>query len=153
MKMKTIVKIMVAAVLMALPLSGMAQVREKVPYTLAKNYFLRNDAQITTKKITSQKDFDRHFGAAAVMGKDGAPTKIDFTRQFVIALAGQPTNHMTTYDVTEVAVEDGVLNVEYMTNVGEETLTYYMKPMVLLILDIDYARMGVMYTRVFPTTE
>ena len=144
--MKTIAKLLMAIIMIALPAVAMAQAAEKVPFTLAKNYFLKNDAQLAQKKITSQKDFDRYFGAAAVMGKDGMPTKIDFTKQFVIAIAGQPTNHHTTYEVTGITVEDGMLDVAYTATIGKEAMSYYMKPLVLVVLDINYARMSVTYS-------
>ena len=39
----------------------------------------------TNVELTTQEDFNRYFGEAAYMGKDGEPTKIDFNEDFVIA--------------------------------------------------------------------
>lgn len=67
----------------------------KVPYTEAKNYFVKNTYKtdaIIFKKIISQKEFDEIFGMATTMGKNGKPTNIDFSKDYVIALIGKETN-------------------------------------------------------------
>ena len=48
-------------------------------------YYLHDTIPQTCLKITSQEQFDRYFGPAAFMGKDGEPTPIDFSRELVIA--------------------------------------------------------------------
>src|SRR5262245_32199737 len=53
-----------------------------VPYTIAQRYFVNNtyhDGDLADPKITSQAEFNKFFSAAAIMGKNGRPTKIDFT--------------------------------------------------------------------------
>jgi hypothetical protein len=45
--------------------------------------------------VTSQEAFDSLYHAAAVMGKDGAPTAIDFSKQFVIGVVLPLTNDHT----------------------------------------------------------
>lgn len=60
----------------------------KVPCRVAQNYFLRNDAGLTGSSVVeTQQQFDRLFGAAAMMGKDGKPTKIDFSRERVLVVS------------------------------------------------------------------
>lgn len=71
-----------AAALYASCASGGASVK----YAVARNYFVNRNAAIPQDmKIQSRKDFDRCFGMAATMGKDGKPTEIDFEKSFVIA--------------------------------------------------------------------
>lgn len=59
-----------------------------VQYTLAKNYFFSSGNKITVPtlfKISNENEFYQYFGEAAVKGKDGEPTPIDFKCQFVLA--------------------------------------------------------------------
>ena len=59
-------------------------VASEVPYVVAKGYFVRNDVRrIPNGKITDARLFKEIFGAAAVMGPDGLPTKIDFEKDYV----------------------------------------------------------------------
>ena len=60
---------------------------ENVPFEVAKNYFFKNGQTIpTSPKITAAEAFDRLFGMATFMGKDGQPTTIDFDKQFVLVI-------------------------------------------------------------------
>lgn len=57
---------------------------QEIPYTLAKNYFINNT--ITSgvpTKITTAKDFEKYFGLASFMGKNGEPTKINFDKEYI----------------------------------------------------------------------
>ena len=57
-------------------------IQSDIPYIVAERYFLKNNvSDISEPKITTQKEFDELFGAAAVMGKNGMPTKIDFAKE------------------------------------------------------------------------
>ena len=45
---------------------------ENVPFQVAKNYFFKNGQTLpASPKITTAEAFDRLFGMAAFMGKDG----------------------------------------------------------------------------------
>ena len=58
----------------------------EVAFEVAKNYFFKNDHEIpASPKITTAEEFGKLFGMATTMGKDGKPTEIDFTKQFVLA--------------------------------------------------------------------
>ena len=62
--------------------------KNAVSYTEARNYFHNNNAPLPGKlKITTEEEFYRHFSPAALMGKGGEVTPIDFRRSFVIAKA------------------------------------------------------------------
>jgi hypothetical protein len=63
---------------------------------VAQGYFLKNDIEnIPNPKITSYNEFNRLFGCAAVMGKDGMPTKIDFSKVYIIAVSKPETYRET----------------------------------------------------------
>ncbi|HLT53738.1 MAG TPA: hypothetical protein VKZ97_07600 [Flavobacteriaceae bacterium] len=75
-----------------------------IPYTVAQRYFVNNTVTngIENPKIETKEEFDSVFGAAAVMGKDGIPTDIDFTKQYVIAVATPPTDVETTLEPVDL---------------------------------------------------
>ncbi len=65
------------------------QKNKKVAFTQANNYFVSNtvsEGMLVFPKITSEKEFNKLFGKAPIMGKKGQPTPIDFSKQYVIAV-------------------------------------------------------------------
>ena len=118
-----------------------------VPYKVAEHYFLRNDVDGRTVpvKISSQKDFDRHFGMAAVMG--GQPTAIDFDRQFVIDIVLPETNHSTTIHPETLTDQGEALQLEYGVSVAPEENTWTSVPVSLLIVDKKFERASVTLLR------
>ncbi|MFD2555253.1 hypothetical protein [Sphingobacterium tabacisoli] len=89
-----------------------------IPYTIAQHYFVNNTVTngIENPKIETKEVFDSIFGAAAVMGKDGRPTDIDFTKQYVIAV---------TTPVTDVETKLEPVDLKKSAN-GEVLFTYKM---------------------------
>ena len=80
---KTIFATFVAVYFLALAAcSGSKEAKndvEQVSYHEARNYFLNLGQEVAVgQKITNEHDFNRYFGMAAYMGKDGEPTHIDF---------------------------------------------------------------------------
>lgn len=117
------------------------QLLKKIPYTIAEHYFFRNDAQVPTNpKINTREAFDSLFGMAAVMGDNGAPTSIDFEKQFVIAVVLPVTNQ--TVDLSDkVLIDDGkTLTFEYTAQRHEETNSYESRPIMLVVVDRQYER-------------
>ena len=113
----------------------------RVPYTLARNYFRRNDSieDVLPLKITSEEELLRFFGYAAVMGRNGEPTRIDFEKSFVIPIMLPQTDRET-----EIVI-DGLyhkrpesLTLAFKAVQGEEPLGYTMLPFELLIVDGIY---------------
>ena len=114
-----------------------------VNYTVAKNYFFKNGAVIPDNpKISSADEFQNLFGMAAVMGKDGMPTAIDFSKQFVLAVVLPVTDVATEIQPLDVKVQDGELVYEYSVKTGEK-MTYSMQPMKLIVLDREYDGLNV----------
>lgn len=67
-----------------------------IPYRVANHYFVNNTIKkLPTAKVASQKEFDALFGCAPVMGKDGAPTTINFSKEYVIAVSKPETYYST----------------------------------------------------------
>ena len=108
----------------------------KIEYQSIKNYFVKNTIKKGQKrKIENQKKFDTLFGAAAIMGKDGKPTAIDFKKQNVVAIIGNRTNYNTSYEITGVAMGSmGTVVVSYKINKGEKT-TYSIQPFTAITID------------------
>ncbi len=111
---------------------------KKVSYQVANHYFVKNDVSGNVPaKITTQQDFDKYFGAAAVMGKGGLPTEIDFTKEFVVAIALPETNKDTEIVPSSVRSNNGLLNVYYQVKEGSAG-SYSIRPVQLLIVSKKY---------------
>lgn len=113
----------------------------RVPFELAKGYFLRNDVEVEEfpTHITSQAQLDQFFGMAAVMGENGKPTVIDFDKNFVIPVVYPETDQETSLVVerfwhtapTELTLSVGAVR-------GEEHRSFTIRPVLLLIVDNYY---------------
>lgn len=107
----------------------------KIDYVQLHNYFIKNTVKKVKTKITSQKEFDSYFGAATVMGTNGKPTSIDFTKQTVIAISKEATNYNTSIEITGVALGSmGDIIVSYKISKGTKQ-TYTSRPLALLVID------------------
>ena len=115
----------------------------KVAYTEAKNYFHKNDAPLPESiRITSQEEFDRQFGMAAHMGKDGRPTAIDFGKEFVLTKVLPETNLETELTPLSLTREDGKLQLTYRLVQGKPQ-SYTSQPMFILIVPKAYMNLDV----------
>lgn len=108
---------------------------QQVGYTEAHGYFVRNDAPVHAAcYYDSRESFDSVFGCAAVMGKDGLPTEIDFDRQSVIAVIGSETSRPTEYRAVSLTQKSDTLRLRYKAKEQAST-TYTMQPLLLLVID------------------
>ena len=108
---------------------------ESLSFDVVKNYFFRNDASIpSSPKITTQEQFESLFGAAAFMGKDGQPTPVDFTRQFVIAVVLPETDIETRLEPVSLTRSGNTLTFTYAKTEGEK-VSYAMRPLLLIASD------------------
>lgn len=110
---------------------------ESVAYETVQGYFVKNDADLSTLKngkITTEAEFAAIFGPAPVMGANGMPTTIDFTKQYVIAIVGNKTDSAVT--ITPMALEKNanVLTFTYEYKVGEKQ-TFTIQPALLIAVD------------------
>lgn len=106
-------------------------------YKVAEKYFVKNDQTVNTpteKVITNQEEFDKIFGAAAHMGKNGTPTAIDFSKEQVIAIMLPVTNiytkiHPINLIITKIKDAEFYYKIEY----GEK-LNFNIKPLALIVV-------------------
>lgn len=111
---------------------------ENVPFQVAKNYFFKNDQTLpASPKITTAAAFDRLFGMAAFMGKDGQPTAIDFDKQFVLAIVLPVTDMSTQIMPLKVEAKGNRLFYYYEVKTGEQ-LSFSIQPVSIIILDKQY---------------
>ena len=111
---------------------------ENVPFQVAKNYFFKNDQPLPAgPKITTAAAFDRLFGMAAFMGKDGQPTAIDFDKQFVLAIVLPVTDMSTQIMPLKVEAKGNRLFYYYEVKTGEQ-LSFSIQPVSIIILDKQY---------------
>ena len=110
----------------------------EVAFEIAKNYFFKNDQQIpSSPKITTEEEFNKLFGMATVMGKDGKPTAIDFTKQFALAIVLPVTDTATEITPVKVEAKSDSLFYTYEAKTGEKQ-TYSIQPVSIIILDKQY---------------
>lgn len=118
-----------------------ATANHAISYSEARNYFFRNDAKQPTELliIHSQAELEQYFGEAAFMGKGGEPTKIDFSKQFVVAKVLPVTNHSTNISLRRIERSgDNHLTLVWHIAVNDTPQSYSMQPMKLVVLDKKY---------------
>lgn len=110
----------------------------EIPYTVAQRYFVKNnfDGKFSNP-ITSQTEFNRIFGAAAVMGKNGKPTSIDFDKEFVVAVIGKSNSNAEEFQPLSVNKTGEELEVTYQRT-AKGFQTYTSTPLLLLVLKNKY---------------
>lgn len=131
---------MVVCCLAAVAMTSCAVSNETVNYKEVKNYFYRNDAPKGEQllKLTTQVEFDRYFGAAAFMGKNGQPTLIDFKKDFVIAKILPETNRSTEIkDIKLAKSSNGHLTFSYSTT-DKEPQSFSIRPTVQITVSREY---------------
>lgn len=106
--------------------AGSVQHGKKLAYTIANHYFVRNDvSQYGTMTINTQADFDKVFGAAAVMGKGGLPTQIDFSKQTVLAVTMPPSGYEVELSPESLSSDgNGMTTFRYRAIKGAEHKSY-----------------------------
>lgn len=105
-------------------------------YNRMYNYYVNNYFNNGTHKLVihNQQDFDAVFGAGAVMGHNGQPTKINFSRQFVIAVILSETNRQTTIETAMLKRVGDRLYFSYIIEEGHAT-SYTMRPFTAVVVD------------------
>ena len=139
---KTIFATFVAVYFLALAAcSGRKQAKndvEQISYHEARNYFLNLGQEVAVgQKITNEQDFNRYFGMAAYMGKDGEPTGVDFDNEFVLPIVLPETDCET--EIIDVALSGNasVINLDYKIKVGAKR-DFFTRPIKLLVVDKAY---------------
>lgn len=109
----------------------------KIPYITAKRYFVNNtvpDGIFLHPKITSQEAFEKLFGMATVMGKDGTPTPIDFSNQYAIAVINHTTNAHVSMAAKSLIEKNGIITFTYSkTETPSQSLTQYRHCLIVVV--------------------
>ena len=119
--------------------TGNTEISSEVAFEVARNYFFKNNQEIPANpKITSEEQFHQLFGMATTMGKDGKPTAIDFTRQFVLAIVLPVTDMETEITPVKVEAKGDSLFYTYEVKTGEKQ-SYSIQPISLIILNKEFS--------------
>ena len=111
---------------------------EEVAFEVAKNYFFKNGQTVpASPKITTEEEFNKLFGMATTMGKDGKPTEIDFAKQFVLAIVLPVTEMATEISPVKVEAKGDTLLYTYDVKVGEKQ-SFSTQPLSIIILNKKY---------------
>ncbi len=118
-------------------------VLKDVPFTQLDHYFFKNGQEIPADpKIDTEEEFSALFGMAAVMGKDGIPTPVDFSKEFVIAVVKPVTDQLTELSPISLQMSDGDLVFTYSETTGEK-MSWSMQPLLLVKADRRYGTAAV----------
>jgi len=113
---------------------------EEIPYTIANRYFVKNtikNERFDPLKIDDQAKFDEYFGAATVMGADGKPTAIDFSKQYVIAIVEKESNYEMMIKPISLKKEAKNIILSYKKEKGKD-LSFTIRYAFLIIVDKKY---------------
>ena len=115
-----------------------------VSYRQAQNYFVFGDTVPPTPfRILSVQQLGATFGMAAVMGRNGEPTRIDFASEFAIAVVLPETNLPTELEpVSLVRTGDGRLRLTYRAH-RRPVASWTMRPFLLLIVSRKYIHLPI----------
>lgn len=110
-----------------------------IPYIVAKNYFLNNSVKVLSEsKISTQEQFNKLFGMATTMGKDGNPTAIDFSKQYVIAISKPSTDfNMELIPISLQKNKEDNIVFTYKAKAGEK-MSYFITPCLLILVNKTY---------------
>lgn len=108
-----------------------------ISYTELQNYFVLND--MVGKKaqnviIDNEQQFRRYFGDAAVMGRNGMPTHVDFKTQYVLAVILPVTNRATVVIPGEISQVGNTVIVNYSVRKGSKQ-SYSVIPFAAVAID------------------
>lgn len=113
---------------------GLPQTQPHLPFTVAERYFVKNNVSVVPVVFKDKASFEKVFGMASFMGKNGLPTPIDFEKSFVIAVAEPETDHSTELMPVSLSKGDNGLVFTYEAQIGEK-MTYRMRPSMAIIVD------------------
>jgi len=120
----------------------------QIPYKIAKNYFVNNTYRsnsLQEKKINNANTFNEIFGMATVMGENGKPTAIDFSKEFVIALIGEVSENEISYTPISLKEKDGQLSFEYAIHTKQASGAL-MQSSLIMIVDRQFEKDSVAFS-------
>lgn len=119
---------------------GKGLLNEKIPYKEAKNYFVKNNFEgaLDNPQFDSQQDFDKVFGTATIMGENGKPAPIDFSKEFAVAQIEDPSSQSVELKPVSVSKNANILEIKYRKIIRDINPTYKSQPVMILIIDRKY---------------
>ena len=111
-----------------------------IPFKAARGYFRRSDTREDRLPVAirTEEELLHYFGMAAVMGKDGEPTAVDFDKSFVIPVAFPETDRETDIVVDSFQrTGSRQLTLTVSTRRGEPQ-SYTVLPLEILVVDGFY---------------
>ena len=114
----------------------------EVPFEVAKNYFYNHNVGIPGTKITTQEDFQKHFGMATRMGAEGKPTEIDFSKQFVVDFLLPGSKWQMEINPLKVETKGDTLFYSYDIKVGQKQ-SYWSQSVSIIIIDKEFEKQEV----------
>lgn len=137
MKQVVLALITVAMLVGCSPLSKIEKEGYPINYTELANYYVLNNVDVSKTQrlvINSQQTFEAYFGEAAVMGRNGQPTMVNFKTQYVLAVVLPETDRQTEVIPGEVVQNGNTIVMNYRVNKGAKT-TYRMVPFAAIAID------------------
>lgn len=137
MKQVVLALITVAMLVGCSPLSKIEKEGYPINYTELANYYVLNNVDVSKTQrlvINSQQTFEAYFGEAAVMGRNGQPTMVNFKTQYVLAVVLPETDRQTEVIPGEVVQNGNTIVMNYRVNKGAKT-SYRMVPFAAIALD------------------
>lgn len=106
-------------------------------YTELLNYYVKSG--VVSKKIQrvvfdNETHFQQYFGEAAVMGRNGQPTPVNFKTQYVVAIILPVTDKDTQVIPAEISQVENTVIVNYRVKKGKK-LGYNTIPFTAVAID------------------
>ncbi len=109
-----------------------------IGYTELQNYCVLKamiPKNVMRLVIDDQETFNRYFDAAAETGgRNNQPTRVDFGRQYVLAVVLPETNRATTVIPGEISQVDNTVVFNYMVRKGHKQ-NYKVVPFAAVAID------------------
>ncbi len=137
MKQVVLALITVAMLVGCSPLSKIEKEGYPINYTELANYYVLNNVDVSKTQrlvINSQQTFEAYFGEAAVMGRNGQPTMVNFKTQYVLAVVLPETDRQTEVIPGEVVQNGNTIVMNYRVNKGAKT-SYRLVPFAAIAID------------------
>ena len=113
------------------------KVKKDIPFIVADRYFLKNSVadNVANLKISTHEDFDSIFGMATVMDESGQPRRIDFSKQYVLALIKPETDRELSISAVKLEKDaEGTIVFTYKVTLGDER-SFTVRPCLVVVVD------------------
>jgi hypothetical protein len=107
-----------------------------INFTVLKNYFVKNTViKLDNPKIESAEKFNQIFGMATTMGKDGKPSDVDFSKQYIIAVIMSETKFATSLQIISLRKNSqNQIKFNYKLAIGQKQ-SFSSRPFIAIAVD------------------